>query len=220
MTTYDQFCPVARAAEIVGERWTLLIFRELLLSPKRFSDLQRRLSPITPGVLSERLRDLEAHGLIAREEVGPPTPARLFVLTPAGRAIEPAMHALVRWGVQFLFPLRPGDAIEPDWARAGLAAFCRLEPTPGVRIALRVHAQGKMANIFISGGPEGTFVTETGANPDATIAGDFIVLFALITGQLPLGAAVASGQVTVEGDLEAAAQLPGLFEVPALDGSM
>src|SRR5687768_6421707 len=143
MTRYDQFCAVARASEILGERWTLLIVRELLLGPKRYSDLKSRLAPIAPGVLNGRLRTLENHGVIERREVAPPTPARLFQLTETGRALEPAMAELLKWGARFLFPLREGERFEPEWFGMVLKTYARREPTPEVSLSLDLRHAGQ-----------------------------------------------------------------------------
>ena len=87
---YDQFCPLACAAEIVGERWTLLVLRELLLGSQRFSDLKRRLPGLSSSILAERLERLEERWIVERQSSAPPTPAALYALTPLGRAFEPA----------------------------------------------------------------------------------------------------------------------------------
>src|SRR6516164_6608700 len=103
-TRYNQFCALARAAEIVGERWTLLIIRELLLGARRFGDLGERLGGVSPTLLTERLN------------------AQVYELTETGQALQPAIRELIRWGGRFLFPPRDGDAFEPDWALLALGA--------------------------------------------------------------------------------------------------
>ena len=110
---YAQFCPIARAAEVLGERWTLLILRELFCGPQRFSDLARRLPGISSSVLAERLGRLEARGIAMRRELPPPAPATLYELTPLGSALEPLMLQLVRFGVRMLDAPRPEDHLEP-----------------------------------------------------------------------------------------------------------
>ena len=95
---YAQFCALARAAEIVGERWTLLIVRDLTLGPLRFSDLRRRLKGVSPSVLSERLTQLERRGLIERRVLGPPAASTVYELSEMGRALQPAMIELTKWG--------------------------------------------------------------------------------------------------------------------------
>jgi DNA-binding HxlR family transcriptional regulator len=98
--SYNRFCPVARALDVLGERWTLLIIRELDIGgPARFTDLQKNLPDLASNLLSERLRDLETRGLVVRETVSPPTPAKVYRLTNAGREVHPILIALGRWGI-------------------------------------------------------------------------------------------------------------------------
>jgi DNA-binding HxlR family transcriptional regulator len=110
---YPHFCMMARALEDVGERWSLLIVRDLLPGPRRFTDLTRSLGGITPTRLTNRLRSLEAAGIVVRE---PPTSGRevWYSLTEAGRDLEPVVEALVLWGLEHAFePPRPGEAVHP-----------------------------------------------------------------------------------------------------------
>ena len=97
-TRYNQFCALARAAEIVGERWTLLILRELLIAPMRFGDLRARLDDISPPLLTSRLNALVEAGVVRRTALPAPFNAQVYELTEAGRAIEPAVRELIRWG--------------------------------------------------------------------------------------------------------------------------
>ena len=96
--TYDDACGIARALDVIGERWALLIVRELVLGPKRFTDLQAGLRRVSPDVLSQRLRELEAAGVIERRTLPRPAASRVYELTARGRALEPALHALGRFG--------------------------------------------------------------------------------------------------------------------------
>src|SRR3990170_4910731 len=98
MARYSQFCALARAAEILGERWTLLIIRELLLRQKRFSDLSDRLSGVSPTVLTARLNALVEHGVVQRVTLPPPFNAQVYELTPIGLGLKPAIRELIRWG--------------------------------------------------------------------------------------------------------------------------
>ena len=100
--SYKQFCGVAKALDIVGERWTLLIVRNLLLGPQRYSDLQRDLAGITTNVLAQRLQEMQAHGLIEKN-------AAAYRLTPSGAALEPAIHALGSWGFGHMASPARGD---------------------------------------------------------------------------------------------------------------
>ncbi len=98
MRTYGDRCGIARALDIVGERWALLVVRELLLGPKRFTDLRAGLSHIGPDVLSQRLRELEENGVIRRDKLPPPAASQVYALTERGRALEPVVLELGRWG--------------------------------------------------------------------------------------------------------------------------
>jgi len=108
---YAQFCPLARVAELVGERWTLLILRDLFVGAQRFSDLRRRLPGISASVLSQRLRALEANGLVQRATLPPPGRAEVIELTALGRDFEPAMRELLRFGLRFLAPPKASDTM-------------------------------------------------------------------------------------------------------------
>src|SRR5262245_58962841 len=104
--TYGEHCAVARALDVVGERWALLVVRELLLGPKRFTDLRAGLPNAKPSVLSQRLRELEAAGVVRRRTLAPPSGARVYELTDDGEDLEPIVIALGHWGSRL--PTRPG----------------------------------------------------------------------------------------------------------------
>jgi DNA-binding HxlR family transcriptional regulator len=109
---YHHFCPAARALETIGERWSLLIVRDLMAGPRRFSDLRRSLAAITPKWLSARLRALEADGIVTRDVVG--ERESWYRLTPKGQALEPVFDALLVWGMDHaLGPARHGEAVHP-----------------------------------------------------------------------------------------------------------
>jgi DNA-binding HxlR family transcriptional regulator len=111
--SYGDRCGIARALEVVGERWALLVVRELLLGPKRFGDLRHGLPKIGPDVLSQRLRDLEQAGVIAHGQLPPPISAKVYELTARGRELEPVLLALGRWGSEVAFPA-DASAFSPD----------------------------------------------------------------------------------------------------------
>jgi DNA-binding HxlR family transcriptional regulator len=132
--TYDQYCPVAVTLDLVGERWTLLIIRELLGGPLRYTDLQAALKGIPPNLLADRLRDLEAHGLVEKQTLPPPAARTVFALTDDGRALDAVVRDLARWGLRRLDPPEPDDDVRGDSAaRAGLLAFASLRGRPGLR---------------------------------------------------------------------------------------
>jgi len=117
---YKQFCGLARALDRVGERWTLLIVRNLLLGPKRYSDLLERLPGLTTNLLAARLREMERLELVVKRKSPPPLRATLYELAPRGRALEPALMELARWGARFMD--RPGkdDTLDIGWALLSL----------------------------------------------------------------------------------------------------
>ena len=125
--TYDQYCPVAVTLDLVGERWTLLIIRELLGGPLRYTDLQSVLKGIPPNLLAERLRDLEAHGLVEKQTLPPPAARSVFALTDDGRALDAVVRDLARWGLRRLEPAGADRRVRGDSAaRAGLLSFASL----------------------------------------------------------------------------------------------
>jgi len=129
--SYSQYCPVAHALDVVGERWSLLIVRELLHGPLRYTDLQERLPGIGTNILACRLRDLEADGVLAKRKLPPPTPVTVYELTAWGKALHPVLHELAHWGVRVLAP--PDESFEgqPGWLEQALRLAISLDAPPG-----------------------------------------------------------------------------------------
>jgi len=117
---YDQYCPIAHALELVGERWSLLIVRELLSGPKRYTDLAGALPGIGTNVLAARLKDLEGCGVIAKRKLPPPTPAQVYELTPYGVGLKAVVRELALWGVRSLGAPEDDDELAPDWLVSAL----------------------------------------------------------------------------------------------------
>ncbi len=210
---YPQFCAMARAAEVVGERWTLLVLRELSWGPRRFGDLRHHLAGVSPSVLTERLARLEQRGIVRRRQLEPPAASTVYELTESGQALGPALEALARWGARFLSVPEPGDQIEPEWVGLGLRAFARKGPTPPRTYALRVLGAEREVALRVTGGPEGTSVATGPGEADVTLCAEPLVFLALVSGRMEPGQAIAAGQLSVEGDLEALAVLPELFDL-------
>ncbi len=127
MKSYDQYCPLARALDVVGDRWAMLIMRELVLSPKRFTDLEQRLDGIAPNLLSRRLKELEAAGVVRRRRLDPPAASTVYELTEKAAGLETAMLELARWGVQFLGPYEGNEAFEFEWLLPVMEEFADKE---------------------------------------------------------------------------------------------
>jgi len=128
--SYEQFCPLARALDVVGERWTLLIVRELLLGPQRFSDLRARLPGIAPALLTQRLRDLEAASLVQRTELPPPAARTVYELSERGRALEPVIYELARFGLPYLDMPTDDQPLAPHLLPHGLKTLVVAEALP------------------------------------------------------------------------------------------
>jgi DNA-binding HxlR family transcriptional regulator len=130
--SYGPYCPVARTLELVGERWTLLIVRELLVGPMRFTDLHGALEGIPRNLLADRLRDLEVHGVVTRRQLPPPAARTVYDLTDSGRELLPVVGALARWGLTHLPPPEAGEPVSPAIAvlaeRYGLPFPKELKP--------------------------------------------------------------------------------------------
>jgi DNA-binding HxlR family transcriptional regulator len=112
--SYGQFCPVARSLDVLGDRWTLLVLRELSMGRQRFTDLRTNLPGVPPNVLSQRLKRLTGHGLVTREELPPPAARNVYALTPRGRDVIPVLRALVRFGMPELPKADPGETVRTD----------------------------------------------------------------------------------------------------------
>jgi len=112
---YDQYCPVAHALDVVGDRWALLVVRELMLGPKRYTDLADGLPGIGTNILAARLRDLEAAGVVTKKTLPPPAASRVYDLTDYGRALKPVIREIALWGAQSLGPPTAADELFPGW---------------------------------------------------------------------------------------------------------
>ena len=210
---YPQLCPLARAAELVGERWTLLIVRELLHGPRRFTDVRARLDGVSASVLTQRLQGLEEAGIVARRYLEPPAASMVYELTDTGMALEPAVSALVRWGVRFVLTSRPRERVEGDWLRLALRACARHGPTPARSFNLHVRQPRHDVLLRVVGGPEGTRVIEGAGPADATITADARTVLGLMSGALSPSTAVREGRVKIDGDVAGLDVFPALFEV-------
>ena len=128
---YDGYCPVAHALELVGERWSLLVVRELIHGPLRYTDLAERLTGIGTNILAARLRDLEAGGVVQKRRLPPPAASQVYELTPYGQELRPIIHALAHWGARSLGP--PPDDVElyPGWLENALRMAVSLAAPDG-----------------------------------------------------------------------------------------
>lgn len=210
---YPQFCALARAAEIIGERWTLLIIRELLLGPKRFGDLLDHLDGMSPTLLTARLNALIDCNVVRRTVLPRPANAPVYELTEIGREIQPAVRELIRWGGRFLFPQAAGDTFEPDWVLLGLDAIARRTPVPDINIGLVVTHGKKSAGFTVAGSDNGTAIRKGIADCKGTLEAPFDAVLQIVGMRVPLQDAIAARRATVTGSLAAVRKLPLLFDL-------
>jgi DNA-binding HxlR family transcriptional regulator len=199
MRSYGQFCSVARALDVVGDRWNLLIIRELLLRGAcRYTDLRYGLPGIATNLLADRIRELEAAGLIRREEAPPPVATTLVHLTEAGAELEPVVRALGSWGMRFMARPADDDEFRGHWFAYPVEEFLRDAEPGGPPVSIELRAVGAPAVIEVSGG---TVRTRTGAvlAPDLVLAGHPQLILALLTGKLS-AAEVADRGLEITGD--------------------
>lgn len=199
--TYHQYCPVAHALDLVGERWSLLIARELLHGPLRYTDLAAQLCGVPTNVLADRLRTLEENGIVAKRRLPPPAASTVYELTEYGRGLEPVLFALAHWGARSLGPPPADVDFPPGWlARALRTAVAAARPAG--RLEFRVGSE--RASLV-----DGTVVEGEVECPDAIVETDPTGFYhLLVEGRLDDG-------VRVEGDREALNRLADAVSVLA-----
>lgn len=196
---------------MVGERWTLLIVRELLLGPKRYKDLVDGLPGVATNLLAQRLKDLERAGVLRRRKLAPPASSSVYELTAFGRELEQAVLALGRWGANLLAEPRPGDAFRPGWYILSMLSTFRSEPAEGVRETYEFRIGEEVFEIRVADERVEARRGEARA-PDLILTSDLQTLLALLGRQLSPQEALASGRVEIDGDANA---LTRCFEILA-----
>lgn len=211
--SYGEACRFAYALDVVGERWALLVVRELLLGPKRFTDLRAGLPHASSNILSERLRDLEHGGVIQRRKLPPPAASMVYELTEWGRELEPIVTKLGAWGARS--PIPPdSQEIGPDSVVLALRSLFDPEAAGDLTATYVLRIGENRFRIDISGGELELDRGATG-DPAATIALDDAPTFAaILAGRLPLDEAIAAGAARIEGSKQAAKRFLRLFPMP------
>jgi DNA-binding HxlR family transcriptional regulator len=182
MRSYGQYCSIARALDLVGDRWTLLIVRELLLGgPSRFTDLKNGLPGVATNLLSARLKELGEAGLVAREDAPPPVATVLYRLTEKGEALEPVLQALGLWGLGFMDSDRPDDVFQAQWLAYAPLWFTADADPAGPPAVIQLVASGQEAVVELSGGRVHTRVGRA-EKPDLVLAGPARAVLGLLTG--------------------------------------
>ncbi|GGO41623.1 winged helix-turn-helix transcriptional regulator [Deinococcus humi] len=207
---YHDGCAAAHALDLVGERWALLVVRELLLGPKRFSDLRADLPGISPNVLSQRLKDLEDIGVIGRKHLPPPAASWVYALSDWGRELEPVLQQLGRWGARS--PVRPHAPITLATLVTAVKTMFYPPAAQDVEctVALRIGHERFVVRV-----QHGVLDVQRGVPhaPEATLTGDLQLLGGLLFGGLTLAEAETNGLV-IEGNRAWAQRFQTLFQMP------
>ena len=212
MRTYCDGCAAAHALDLIGERWALLVVRELLLGPKRFTDLRAGLPGASPNVLAQRLRELEQAGVVRRRKLPPPAASRVYELTDWGEELEPLITQLGRWGARS--PSRPRDAaLGVDSLILSFRTMFDPRAAEGLRASYELHL-GEDAFLVVVADGRFEIVRGEAERPDATIETDPATLAALVYEGRPLAETMRSGDLKIEGDESAVERFLTLFPLP------
>jgi DNA-binding HxlR family transcriptional regulator len=212
--TYGDPCGIARALDVIGERWAILVVRELLLGPKRFTDLRAGLPRLGPDILSQRLRELEQAGVVRRNQLPPPAGSRVYELTDWGRELEPVVLGLGRWGSRAPFPTGE-EVLGVDALMLALKTLYDPARADGLTGATyEVQLAGQPFEVTLTGS-QLDVSHGTPSDPVATIEANPGTLQAVLWHGHPLGDALHAGELNITGDRAAAEQLLGLFPLPA-----
>jgi DNA-binding HxlR family transcriptional regulator/putative sterol carrier protein len=207
---YQQYCALARALDVAGDRWTLLIVRELTPGPRRFTDLIDGLPGISRNLLTERLRALEHDGVIARRALPPPAARQVYELTNDGRDLATAMAPLMAWGARRIGDRKPGETFRARWPAVGMASLADREATRGVSETYQFLIGDTAFHFTVD---DGSIEVHDGRaeNPAVTWTTDEETWADIATGKVRFSPAVATGALTVVGDPEAVKRLRKIF---------
>jgi DNA-binding HxlR family transcriptional regulator len=214
---FDMYCPIAHALSLVGERWALLVVRELLKGPKRYTDLAAGLPGIGTNVLATRLRELEGAGVVSRRRLPPPAASTVYELTEYGAGLEEVLHAVARWGARSLGLPSDEDQLDADWGLNAFAALLYPERARGLTETYVVRVDDSVFTVRLE---DGHLRTEIGATEDAEadMAMGMATFFELASGDLPVADALADDRVRLDGDAEAAERFFAIFSfAPRID---
>lgn len=209
---YGQFCGLARAAEVLGQRWTLLILRDLLVGPRRYSDLAAGLPGIPSNLLSTRLKELEQDGLVVREVRGGADRAIVYAVTERGAELQPALDALSRWGAAGMREPREGEIVTEASLVSALQVAAQGAAPAGRPLTFTVRVGDAVAHAIVEGG---TVSIGAGEHPGA----DLVITAGpgfrdLLAGTLDPATAIAENAVAVQGDPGLLANFASVFTVP------
>jgi DNA-binding HxlR family transcriptional regulator len=199
MRSYGEYCSIAKALDVVGDRWTLLIIRELLVRGGcRYTDLKDGLPGIASNLLADRIRELEAAGLIRREDAAPPVATTLYYLTDSGAELMPVLEAIGRWGVRYMVERGENDEFRAQWFAFPALFFLQDREPDGPPVSIELRAAGRPAVIEVSGGSVRSRVGAATA-PDLVLSGEPQLILALFAGACTAAEAAGLG-LQISGD--------------------
>jgi DNA-binding HxlR family transcriptional regulator/putative sterol carrier protein len=206
----QQYCALARALDVAGDRWTLLIVRELAPGPRRFTDLVDGLPGISRKLLTERLRALERDGLLARGELPPPAARQVYELTDDGHDLAHAIAPLMAWGARLVGERKPTEIFRPRWPAVAMAGLADREAAKGVRETYQ-YLVGRSAFHFAV--DDGSIQLHDGEaeDPAVVVTTDEETWAAIASGQITNSSAVATGALSIAGDPQAWERLRKIF---------
>jgi DNA-binding HxlR family transcriptional regulator/putative sterol carrier protein len=212
LRTYCDGCGIAHGLDLVGERWALLVVRELLLGPKRFTDLRAGLPNASPNVLAQRLRELEQSGIVQRRRLPPPAGSRVYELTDWGRELEPVVLSLGAWALRS--PSFPEDAaVSVDSVALALRSMFDRDAADGFSADLELRLGEDRFHVQIAGGRIEVERGQVDA-PDAVIESDINGLRGVIWQGRELAEALRAGDIRIEGDRRAVERFVRVFPQP------
>ena len=207
---YQQYCPLARTLDAVGDRWTLLIVRELMAGPRRFTDLLDGLPGVSRNLLTERLRALERDGIIARQDLPPPAARQVYDLTDDGQDLADAMLPLAAWGVRRMGDRTPGDSFRARWPALPMATFADREAARGVSETYQYLVGRAAFHFTVDDGSIGLHDGQA-EDPAVVLTTDEKTWADIATGKITASSAAAAGKLTVTGDAQATKRLGKIF---------
>jgi len=209
--SYGQYCGISRSLDVVGDRWALLVVRELLyLGPRRYRDLRAALPGLAPNLLTRRLRELERAGVLARARLPDPAGVPVYRLTRRGRDLEPVLRALLQWGRPLLEDPRTRDSLRPVLPVMALRALFRPEDAEGVEAVFEFRVEGQSFQALVAGGHMELLVGSQHA-PDVVATAEAAVLADVAAGRADALDALAAGSLRLEGEPDALASFVRLF---------
>jgi DNA-binding HxlR family transcriptional regulator len=209
---HDQYCPIARTLDLLGDRWSMLVIRELSFGDAPFSALRRSLTGISPTLLTERLQMLGVHGLVAARAPAPSAARTAYTLTAKGRDALPILRAMARFGMTLLPSPRRARNVRPETAaHAAVRAFYDAAAAEGIDERYRLVLDGKTFDLASARGERSA---KASAEPDLVLMGDARAVIAARRGDITLGDAIASGAIAARGSKRALRHFQRVYRLP------